>query len=405
MRVAHILRKYNPAEWGGTETAVKQLLDGLQQQGIRNTVYCPRIADAPPHDPIASAGHEIKRYRATVPVWNITPEQRAQLVSIGGNLWSFQLFFKLLGERGLSVVHTHALNRVGGIGLTVAKTKRIPLVVTIHGGVLDLPKSVQQTLAAPLEDGFEWGKFLGAMVRSRHVLKDASAIVTCNPREAELLRQKYPAKRIMVQPHGVPTAKFAEDSRSHALQKWPQLADKQVLLIVGRIDPVKNQGWVLVQFPEMLKRHPNTQLVFAGACTDELYGKALRKEVRRLGLENQVLFTGGLSPDDRALAGLMQLASTMIVPSLSETFGLIILEGWAARTPVISTRTSGATSIMKDGENGLLFSVDKPMELHQAVDRILSSPEEAQRLAQNGKGTCRSRVRYHSSLATNQSTL
>src|SRR5688572_28565587 len=208
MRVAHVLRKYNPAQWGGTETAVKLLLDGLRQQGVAGTVYAPKLEVPAVTDPIREAGHEVKRYKAFVPVLNLSDEQRSQLISIGGNLMSFDLFGRLLIERGLSVVHTHALNRIGGIALTVAKLRKIPLVVTIHGGVLDLPKNVQQTLSAPLEGGYEWGKVFGAVVHSRDVLKDADAIVTCNPREAELQREKWPNKRVIVQPHGVPIAKY-----------------------------------------------------------------------------------------------------------------------------------------------------------------------------------------------------
>jgi starch synthase len=384
MHVAHILRKYNPAEWGGTETAVKQLLDGLKHQGVSGAVYAPRIEHKPARDPFREAGHDLRTYRAFVPVFNLSDEQRAQLIAIGGNLMSFDLPAKLVAQRKLSLVHTHALNRIGGIGLTVARVRKVPFVVTIHGGVLDLPKSVQQTLSAPLEGGYEWGKLFGALLRSRDVLKRADAIVTCNPREADLQREQFPNKRILVQPHGVPIAKYAADQRAEALEAFPTLGRQKIILIVGRIDPVKNQGWVLAQMPRILEKNSDAVLVLAGACTDELYGKALRKEVRRLGIENKVLFTGGLPPGDPRLIGLMQSASVVVVPSLSETFGLIILEAWGARAPVIATRTSGALSLVKDNENGHLFDLQREEEFHSALQRILESPPHGRRIGENG---------------------
>ncbi len=384
MQVAHILRKYNPAEWGGTETAVKQLVDGLQQEGISGTVYAPKLGLPIARDPFREAGHTVQTYRSFVPVFNLTEEQRAQLVSIGGNLMSFDLLAKLMVQRNLSVMHTHALNRIGGIALTAARWRKLPFVVTIHGGVLDLPKSVQQTLSAPLEGGYEWGKFFGAMLRSRDVLKRADAIVTCNPKEAALQKEMFPAKRILVQPHGVPISKYAQDHRASALEAFPTLGLQKVILIVGRIDPVKNQGWVLVQMPRILRQYPDAVLVLAGACTDELYGKALRKEVRRLGIESKVLFTGGLPPGDPRLVGLMQCASTVVVPSLSETFGLIILEAWGAHAAVISSRTSGALSLVQENENGHLFDPEREEEFHHALGRILDSPAHARKLAENG---------------------
>lgn len=384
MRVAHVLRKYNPAQWGGTETAVKQLLDGLKEQGVSGTVYAPKLDHTPPADPIREAGHELRRYRAFIPVVNLSEEQRAQMIAVGGNLMSFDLFGGMLAQRGLSVVHTHALNRIGGIARTVAKLRKLPLLVTIHGGVLDLPKSVQQTFSAHLEGGFEWGKVFGALFRSREVLSQADAIVTCNPREAELQREKFPNKRVIVQPHGVPIAKYQKDYGAVALEAYPTLANQKIVLIVGRVDPVKNQGWVLVQMPRILEQHPNAVLVIAGACTDELYGKTLRKEVRRLGIEQKVLFTGGLPPGDPRLIGLMQSASAVVVPSLSETFGLIILEAWGANAAVISSRTSGALSLMKEEENGHLFSVENEDEFHRGLNRVLADPAHGRRMAENG---------------------
>src|SRR4029079_11515135 len=132
-----------------------------------------------------------------------------------------------------------------------------------------------------------WGKVFGALLHSRDVLKCADAIVTCNPREAELQRERFPNKRLLVQPHGVPIWKYVEDHRAEAVDAFPTLGQQKIILIVGRIDPVKNQGWVLVQMPRILAKHPDAVLVLAGSCTDELYGKALRKEVRRLGIENK----------------------------------------------------------------------------------------------------------------------
>jgi starch synthase len=384
MRVAHILRKYNPAEWGGTETVVKQLLDGLKCHGVTGTVYCPKLHQSIATDPIREAGHSIKRYHAFLPVINIAEEQRRQLVAIGGNLMSFDLMASLLTERGLAVIHSHALNRIGGIGLCAARLRKLPFVVTIHGGALDLPPSVQKTLSAPLQGGCEWGKIFGAVIRSREVLKRADAIVTCNPKEARLQQEKFPEKRIVVQPHGVPVARYKQSFREKALDAFPTLANRKIILIVGRIDPVKNQGLVLVQMPRILQQHPDAVLVLAGACTDELYGKALRKEVRRLGIEHKVLFTGGLPNGDPRLVGLMQVASVLVVPSLSETFGLIILEAWAAGTAVLSSRTSGALSVIKPGENAELFNINDTEEFHGALNRILLSPDHARMLGANG---------------------
>jgi glycosyltransferase involved in cell wall biosynthesis len=166
---------------------------------------------------------------------------------------------------------------------------------------------------------------------------------------------------------------------------FPQLAGTRILLALGRIDPIKNQGWLVQQLPAALERFPNLHLVLAGACTDEAYGKLLKKEVRNLGLEAHATWTGGLSPGDPLLIGLLQSAAAAVLPSVSETFGLVILEAWAAGTAVISSRTSGAIDLIRPGDNGWLFDLADPQAFHRCLDEALGQPERARQFAQAGQ--------------------
>src|ERR1051325_4469691 len=303
MTVVHVLRKYNPAEWGGTESALQRLFDGLRPAGVTNLVYCPRGPAEMVKDPLAEAGGTIKRFRACVPVWGISRRQREQMISVGGNLMSFQLLASLWRESDVSLIHTHALGRLGGIALSVARQRRLPCVLTIHGGVLDIPDQLKQSFEQKI-GGFEWGKLFGLLLQSRRLLADVDAVITCNDREAARLKEKFPRKRIKVQPHGVPVATFAHDRRDDARAAFPFLEGKDVLLCLGRIDPVKNQLWLIERMPAILHRHPNVILVLAGAITERQYGECVQCRVRELGLENHVFFTGGLAPGDARLIGL-----------------------------------------------------------------------------------------------------
>jgi len=392
MHVAHLLRKYNPAEWGGTETVLRQLCDGLRRSGVASTVYCPAIPPTEVADPLAESGCTIRRFKAFVPVWGISEEQRRQMVAVGGNLLSFDLPRMLWWQRGLSVIHTHTLGRIGGIGLTLARRKGIPLVVTIHGGVYDLPEPLRKSFASPQTGGLEWGKPFGMLFRARRVLDEADAILTCNAREAELVRRNHPGRKVIVQPHGVPAQVYAADHRAAALAAFPQLRRRDVVLSLGRIDPVKNQRWIVEQLPTLLQRHPNVVLVLAGACTDEVYGADLDRRIVELGLGERVVVTGKLPPADPRLVGLLQLARVVTLPSISETFGLVILEAWAAATPVVSSRTSGAAALIEDGRNGWLFDLDRPENFHRAMDVALC--DDAARAAVVAAGRERVLAKY-----------
>lgn len=371
MRVVHVLRKCDPAAWGGTEMAMQRMLDGLRRQNVMPVIYCPRLEYNDLPDPLVESGYRVERFSAFVPALGLSPQRRRQLVSVGGNLMSFDLIPALWKEKDVSVIHAHTLGRIGGIALTAAKTRNIPFVVTIHGGVLDLPEPLKTSFNASRGNGWEWGRFFGLLFQSHRLFVDAQAIITCNEREAALLRERHPDKRIAVQPHGVDINLYQGDQRQAALAAFPLLANRRILLCLGRVDPVKNQSWLVEQLPAIRQRHPDALLVLAGPCTDEPYGEALHSTVERLGLAPHVLFTGGLPPNDPRLVGLLQLAEVLLLPSLSETFGLVVLESWAAHTPVLASRTSGATALVQDGTNGLLFDLNRPDHFLAALDRLL----------------------------------
>jgi glycosyltransferase involved in cell wall biosynthesis len=379
MRAVHLLRKYNPAQWGGTETAIQRLFDGLREHHVTPIVYCPALDQNCHADPLQASGYQIERYRAFVPILGITAQRKRQLISVGGNLMSFDLISQLGREKDISVIHTHTLGRIGGIALTIAKKRRVPFLVTIHGGVLDLPPQIKKDFNRP-SGGWEWGRFFGLLFQAHRLFPEADAIITCNGSEARLLQKKYPDKRIVVQPHGVPLEKYQQDHREHALRAFPQIHDQQVVLCVGRIDPIKNQAWLVEQMPRILQKHPRALLVLAGACTDEPYGETIRRQIDQLGLQRRILLTGGLPPNDPRLIGLFQEAEVLVLPSRSETFGLVILEAWATGTMVLSSRTSGPCTLVRSGQNGWLFDLDQPRTFHEPLDQALIKSADARRV-------------------------
>lgn len=374
---AHLLRKYDPIHWGGTETAVQRLLEGLRDVRVASHVYAPRLEQPGSDEPLSRSCLGVRRFKSMVPVANLSPDQRRQLVALGGNLLSWDLPWQLWRAPRLDLIHSHTLGRLAGSARAVARLRRIPFVVTIHGGALDLPASVLATLMKPLAGGWEWGKAFGALVRARHVLEDADAILTVNPTEAELLRERFPRKRVLVQPHGVPAATYEQDQRPAARAFLPQLQDRDLLLCVGRLDPVKNQLWLVEQMPAVLRRHPRAHLVLAGACIDAEYGRSVTETIQRLGLGSTVTVTGGLPPNDPRLVGLFQSARLLLLPSVSETFGLVILEAWAAGTPVLSSRTSGAASLIEHDRTGWLFELADPGDFAAQANAVLNNPSRA----------------------------
>jgi len=384
LRAVHLLRKLDPTEWSGTEVAIQRLFDGFRVQGVDPIAYSPSIEGGSAADPLTRSGFEVRRFRAFVPVLGMSRQRKRQLMAVGGNLMSFDLIPALWQERRIDVIHSHTLGRLGGIALTLAKQRGVPFVVTIHGGVLDLPKRIKESFNSPPDRGWEWGKLFGLLFQAHRLFRDADAILTCNAQEAALLQRQLPGKRILVHPHGVNLEMFQRDHRAAARAAFPEIQDRQLLLSLGRIDPVKNQSWLVEQAPSIFEKHKNAMLVLAGPCTDQPYEKALLGRIAELGLEKRVRLTGGFPSDDPRLIGLLQSATALILPSLSETFGLVILEAWAACTMVLSANASGPAALIRNGQNGWLFEVEYPASFHKALDWTLAHPGLRAQMAARG---------------------
>ena len=75
----------------------------------------------------------------------------------------------------------------------------------------------------------------------------------------------------------------------------------------------------------------------------------------------------------------------MVLSSISETFGLVILEAWAAGTPVIASRTSGASALIGERKDGWLYDLEDPTSLLRCLDELFADPEGAKKMAERGR--------------------
>jgi glycosyltransferase involved in cell wall biosynthesis len=82
---------------------------------------------------------------------------------------------------------------------------------------------------------------------------------------------------------------------------------------------------------------------------------------------------------------ILAAAEIVVVPSREEAFGLVILEAWAAKRPVVASDIAAIASVISDGVDGLLVPVGEPAALGAAVSSLLENPATAQRLGLAGR--------------------
>jgi glycosyltransferase involved in cell wall biosynthesis len=156
------------------------------------------------------------------------------------------------------------------------------------------------------------------------------------------------------------------------------------LLCVGNITPVKNHITAVRALHEIREAVP-TNLVIAGGQTNGYFHK-LQKEVQRLGLDDRVYFTGFVSGE--GLVSLMNGAKILLFPSLTEGFGLTMLEASGCGLPIVASRRGSLPDL---GRGQALF-VDDPNDHHgfaKEVLRVLSSPDLRHEMAEKGLAMAR----------------
>jgi len=241
----------------------------------------------------------------------------------------------------------------------------------------------------------EWRSFLLQYLR-----RYDAVIVSCKEHKKILSKMGHRGKVYQVYPHLDPK-EYKEPPRRNVNLFCEELGiedDDQVLLVVGRLDPIKGQDIAIKALAHIARRYPNLKLVLVGDgsfSSSKRGGLGLPKGARwkiildklaeSAGVEDRVIFTGYL--DQEALRMIYTRADVVVVPSVLEGFGIVALEGWAYKKPVIISSGAGVVELAEDGKNSYVFNPSRPRELAEKIHKILSNPEGAEEIAERGYET------------------
>ncbi|MCY4037774.1 MAG: glycosyltransferase family 1 protein [bacterium] len=210
--------------------------------------------------------------------------------------------------------------------------------------------------------------------QSLALTRDEADIVVCPSQHTadDCLKAGISAERVRIVPYWVED-NVVPSAAAEEVRRRFQLADRFVLW-VGTAEPRKNLGGLLAAW-RMLDRAAE-ELVLAGPAgwKSDLRGDlaAAGESVRRLGF---------VSEGDKH--ALMRAAAVVCYPSLTEGFGLPVLEAMAQETPVV-TSAAGATAEVA-GAAGVLVDPSSPREIAEALAGLLDSPDEAARMGRRGR--------------------
>ncbi len=186
---------------------------------------------------------------------------------------------------------------------------------------------------------------------------------------------------------GLPLEEYpraVQNSKAEARTQF-QLGAGPVVGCVGRIKFVQKGQEVLVQAAALLKQRGTLAkylIVGAPAPGNEEHGERLRRLIRDLGLEADVLMSGELADPKPAYAAM----DIFVLPSArAESFGLVVIEAMAMGCPVVATAIGGPVSIVAEGETGFLVPPGDAAALADKLELLLRDATIRERMAAAGR--------------------
>ncbi len=345
---------------GGLNVSVREITSRLAARGVEVDVFT-RWAD-PDLPPTVSLADGVQVHHIAA-----GPRRRVDKLEVANHLCAFLLGLQRHPAAGThDLVHAHYWLS-GWVGRRVAERWEVPLVQTFHTlGVLK-----NSTLAPgdrpepPLR-----------LVAEQRVARAADRVLVLTCGEARLLHRTYglSGSSLTVVPAGVDLARF---SPVPTRRPGPPR-----LLFVGRLQPLKGPDVAVRVLAEVRRRLPDAQLLVVGGASGG--GGTEPVDLRALALELGVADGLELEPavDQDTLAARYRDADVVLVPSRSETFGLVALEAQACGTPVVAADVPGLEAVVGDG--GTLVPGHDPTDHAAAALAYLTDPRLAATTARAG---------------------
>jgi glycosyltransferase involved in cell wall biosynthesis len=258
---------------------------------------------------------------------------------------------RVLDQVKPDIVHAH-----GPVAAKIACSVVKPpykLVVTVHGFS-------------------QWGDWLG----------EADAVIAVSGSTKERIANfARNAGRVVVIYNGIDCQSVwnGRDARPTFREEFA-LADRPVIMSVGRLVPGKGNHVLINATPTILARHPNALIAIVGGRS-RMYESYLHRLCRKLDVQDSVLFLGQRNDIPRLLAGATILAQ----PSLKDAHPLSVIEAMSAGVPVVGTRSGGMTEMIVDGQTGLLVDPDNHIQLADAILKLLDSADLRRSIGEAGR--------------------
>jgi D-inositol-3-phosphate glycosyltransferase len=360
---------------GGMNVYVRELTSALARSGVACDVFTRAWSSQLP--PVVEVEPGLRVHHVAAGPLEVLPKESLPAVVDEFTAGVLQRMTAGPAEGGLPYTSIHANYWLSGLSGHVLKHElNLPLVCTFH--TLDRVKA--DTMPEEVEADMPHRR----AEAEASIIDCSDAVLASCTVEAEQIASLYGGEpgRIRIVPPGVDHAFFGPGHRPQARRALGLPVDGRLLLFVGRIQPLKRADVAIETLAELRQRtHEPYRLVVVGGPSGPHGEKSLQSlydVADSRGVRDHVHFVD--PQPHELLSSYYRAADVCIVPSRSESFGLVALEAAACGTPVVASAVGGLTTLVDHGHTGYLVDEPDPVAYADAVQRVIDEPLAAERL-------------------------
>jgi len=334
MRIAMLGWEYPPFKSGGLGVHCFELTSRLAQMGHSIDFYMPVVGQ-----PLPSPHSNIKLIEVAETILKpyLSFSKKGQRATYGASLaHAVQLYNQQVAKMVIEndkktpydVIHGHDWLTVKG-ACDAAHETTLPHVHTFHSTEFD-------------RTSYPWDFVLDI---ERQGAGQSTLLIAVSKRTREaVLRLGADHNKVRVVYNGVDAAKYGNNGKPHETSAISRMGGqgKKIVLFLGRLTEQKGPVQFLHAAKKVVEKNPNVLFLIAG--TGELMPLLINMTIE-MGMQNNVRFLGFVSEEDQKR--IYSACDLYVMPSTSEPFGITALEAMASGTPVIISKTSGVSEVVK----------------------------------------------------------
>jgi len=276
---------------------------------------------------------------------------------------------KIVRDKGIDIIHSNSYTPIFA-GVIIALLTHRPHIATIHD-IFSVPGKRYWRLWSQQSGVSRVSEFLGRFTERMAVNAFKTVIHTVSETSKQDIFSLGTGNPVVVIPNAIDLSLYEKPNGCRG--------SNVKVIFIGRHVFYKNLDVVLEAFPKVVEAFPDAKLVVVG---DGPMKAVWMRRANRLGLGERVDFRGYVSHEEKLQ--LLSESTALVLPSLVEGFGIVILEAFAMKRPVLVSNLPPMNQIVCDGVDGYLPEPHDPDGWARGMIQVFEDPEGSSRMGLSG---------------------